>query len=496
MLWADVNGDGRPDLLVAQPDSGQISVYLQQPDGSLAEPQTFSTLAGVSQLAAADWNDDGKSEIFLLSQSENAVGVTQFDKNGRLPFPTLLPIDGKPLVMAVGALRPGAKPALAMIVDQNGQRFLVIRTADGKIRTQKLSETFTSNPVAMAIQDVNQDGLPDLVVLIPYEKIKVLLQKSDGNFDEEDVDPPGGAMERPWLASVDVDGDGKPELLLPQKNFVRAVVLEKETETAGATNRPEWVFRVKDQINGSWSDSRIVGATALRNGTNTGPFHFSARRRTRVFDVMRARCRRASGRSGATWNCRSRISTACNPCRWAVRTRRALRFWARTPSPGCRWVAKCGTWTALDGYDTPIKDGYLNDVSAGDLNGDGRKELIFLETAKNYLDIVNFNAQHKLVPAIRWQVFEQHTFRGATDALPEPREALVAERDRRQEKRSDRGGARPDSGLSAGISESSLNRSWPSLQGRSPSGSANARAVSGRIVPTSAYGVNHSFVGI
>ncbi len=34
---------------------------------------------------------------------------------------------------------------------------------------------------------------------------------------------------------------------------------------------------------------------------------------------------------------------------------------------------------------------------------------------------------HKLVPGDRWQVFEQHTFRGATAALPEPREALVAD---------------------------------------------------------------------
>ena len=110
------------------------------------------------------------------------MGVTQFDKNGRLPFPSLLPIDGKPLVMAVGALRPGAKPSLAMIVDQNGQRYLVIRSADGKIRTQKLSESFTSNPVTMAIADVNQDGLPDLVVLIPYEKVKVLLQKAQRGF--------------------------------------------------------------------------------------------------------------------------------------------------------------------------------------------------------------------------------------------------------------------------------------------------------------------------
>ena len=81
---------------------------------------------------------------------------------------------------------------------------------------------------------------------------------------------------------------------------------------------------------------------------------------------------------------------------------------------------------ALDGYDTPVKDGYLNDVSAGDLNNNGRKELVFLETGKNYLDIVNFTSHHKLVPAVRWQVFEQHTFRGSTDALPEPREALVA----------------------------------------------------------------------
>jgi hypothetical protein len=29
------------------------------------------------------------------------------------------------------------------------------------------------------------------------------------------------------------------------------------------------------------------------------------------------------------------------------------------------------------------------------------------------------------VPADRWQVFEQHTFRGRDNALPEPREALV-----------------------------------------------------------------------
>jgi hypothetical protein len=83
--------------------------------------------------------------------------------------------------------------------------------------------------------------------------------------------------------------------------------------------------------------------------------------------------------------------------------------------------------TELDGYETPIRDGHLTDVVSGDLNNDGRKDLVFLETARNYLDLVIFNAQHKLVPANRWQVFEEHPFRGRRSHFPEPREAVVAD---------------------------------------------------------------------
>jgi hypothetical protein len=386
-------------------------------------------LAGVSQLESADWNADGKPDIFLLSQGENAVGVTQFDKNGRLPFPTLLPIDGKPLVMAVGALRPGAKPTLAIIVDRNGQRFLVTRTADGKTRTQKLSEKFTSNPTAMAVQDVNQDGLPDLVVLIPYEKIKVLLQKAKGDFDEEDVDPPGGAIEQPWLASVDVEGNGRPELLLPQKNFVRAVVLEQEAKISGSTNQADWVFRVKDQINGAEGDSRIVGATMVRNGvlqSGGTPAIF-------LLDAEHKQLTLCERDATGVWNVTRNVEL---PVSDFSGLQTVTLGDTNTPNiaflgqNAVAWLPLAGeTWRldALDGYDTPVKDGNLNDVTTGDLNNDGRKELVFLEAAKNYLDIVSFNSHHKLVPATRWQVFEQHTFRGNPDTLPEPREALVTD---------------------------------------------------------------------
>jgi len=175
----------------------------------------------------------------------------------------------------VAAIRAGQLGLKTAIVEKDGARSLVIRTADGRTTTQKLSENFKANPVSLAIQDVNQDGLADIVVLIPYEKIKVLLQRKDGKFDELDVDPPGGAMEQPWLAAADVDGDGKSELLLPQKNFVRAVVLEPQARADGpTTNAANWVFRVKDQINGSAGDSRITSVAAVAQVGNPVPSLF------------------------------------------------------------------------------------------------------------------------------------------------------------------------------------------------------------------------------
>ncbi len=423
VLWADVDGDGRADLIVAEPESGQLSVYLQQADGTLASPKKFPSLAGVSQIAVSDWNKDGHPEIFLLSRDENSVAMTQFDKNGRLPFPTPLPLDGKPITMAVGALKPGAKPTLAIIVDKDGARSLVTRNADGKTATQKLSDSFKSNPTTLAIQDVNQDGLADLVVLIPYEKIKVLLQKKNGVFDEVDVDPPGGAMEQPWLAAADVDGDGKTELLLPQKNFLRAVVLEQGTKIAGSTNAVNWKFTVKDQINGSASDARIIGAATVVNGTNAVPSLF-------LFDAEHKQLTLCERDAAGVWQVVKNIDlpvTTFSSINSIALGGAAVAF---TGQNSVAWLPLAGeVWklTRLDDYDTPIKDGFLNDVIAGDLTGGGRKQLIFMETQKNYLDLVNFSAAGKLVPGDRWQVFEQHTFRGAQNALPEPRECAVAD---------------------------------------------------------------------
>jgi hypothetical protein len=425
ILWADVNGDGLPDLLVAEPESGQISISLQKPDGSLGAPKKFPTLTGVSDLAVADWGD-GKPSIFLLSADERQIGVTQLDEKGRLPFPTLIPLDGKPLAMAVGRLQPKAKSTLAVIIDQDGKRSLVTRTADGKSRAQKLSDNFKSNPAALAFHDVNQDGLADLVVLIPYEKIKVLFQAPGKDFDEEDIAPPGGTVEEPWMSVADVEGDGKPELLLGQKNFLRAVVARKEAVAQNSTNRAEWVFDVKEQINGAESNSRLVGAAAVPNGTNAVNSLF-------LLDAERKVLTLTERDSAGVWQVVRNISlpytefTSLQAIALGGPKLNAVAFLGKQavgwlPLQGKVWELK-----ELDSYETPIKDGHLNDVVTGDLDNDGRKDLVFLETAKNYIDLVTFDARRKLVPANRWPVFEERTFRSRRSEMPEPREALVTD---------------------------------------------------------------------
>ena len=218
--------------------------------------------------------------------------MTRFDQNGKLPFPTLIPLDGKPLVMTTGVLKRGGKPVLAVIVDKDGVRSLVIRDAEGKTKTRRLSDSFKANPVSISIHDVNQDGRPDLVVLIPYEKIKVLLQKTAGDFDEVDVDPPGGPMEQPWLAAVDTAGDGREELLLPQKNFVRSVVLEQQAKIVRPDQRPRLGVpregpdqRRRARLADHWRHRRGQRHQSRRR-------HFSAGCGAQATDPVRARLRR------------------------------------------------------------------------------------------------------------------------------------------------------------------------------------------------------------
>ena len=413
VVWADVDGDGRADLLTAQPESSELTIRLQKDDGTLGTGQTFPSLSGISVVRATDWDGDGRPEIFVLSEDEKQVGVTQLTKNGRLPFPKVLAVDGRPLAMAAGELSAKAKPVLALVLDRDGKRFLHIHKADGEAHSQELDKKFKANPAVLAFHDADQDGQMDLLVMAAYEKVKVLRQRKGNDFEEIDLAPPGGAIEKPAHIAADVDGDGKLELLLARRNFLRAATM--------VSNKPrgDWSFRVKEQINGTTATSRITGAVQLgdalvlldaarkeltlceRDDTNVWQASQSLRLPVADFKTMTPLALGSTKANGVAL-------TNENVAAWLV-------------FGGTTWELK-----TLDSYESPIKEGVLQDVVCGDLSGNGRKDLIFFETKEHHIDLVAFDAPGRLLPGNRWRVFEQRTFRNARGG-EEPREGLVAD---------------------------------------------------------------------
>lgn len=437
-LWADLDGDGRVDLLVADPGTGQLSFWRRRDGQTLEEPRNFPCLTGISELAAADWNRDGRVDLFLLSPDERQLGVTQLDAQGRLPFPSLIPLTGRPLAMTVGNLSSNQAPTLAVIQERDEKRQgssgkeesvvvreLVLRGADGTTTTQRLAEEFKGSPARLAVHDANQDGRPDLVILTPYERIKILVQREEARdgvrFEEADVTPPGGSLESPWMLVADVDQDGKDELILPQKSFLRAVIL-----SGSGGDHPSWNLVVRDQINGASGTSRITGAALVQQGPGTKPWLV-------LLDADRKALSMARRDTNGVWQIARNAQltstdfTSLVPVPVGTNEPPALALIGVNAIGWKRFTSDLWELGEMGGYETPIRDGWLHDVTTGDLNQDGRRDLVFLETAKNYVDLVLYDPVRGPEPGNRWPVFEERTFRQRRNDVPEPREAAVSD---------------------------------------------------------------------
>src|SRR5207248_10122647 len=167
--------------------------------------------------------------------------------------------------------------------------------------------------------------------------------------------------------------------------------LKSDDSLQNVTNNGGWTFSVKEQINGTASNSRLVGAAAVPKGTNPVPSLF-------LLDAERKSLTLCERDRAGVWQVVRNLPlpvsdfSALTPISLGATHQPAVAFMGLN---SVAWMPLSGdVWelTELDSYETPIKDGRLNDVVSGDLNQDGRKDLVFLETARNYLDLVIFDA--------------------------------------------------------------------------------------------------------
>jgi hypothetical protein len=235
---ADVSGDGIPDLLVATGSTagGLVGVLTGKGDGTFNPEVTYGS-GGITPLAlaVADVNGDGKPDVVVANQcadntcTSSNVGVLLGSGEGT--FGTAATFGSGGLFADGVAIddvnRDGkldivvANSSSSSTVD-DGNVGVLLGNGDGTFKTavSYLSGAFGAASVAVA--DVNGDGKKDLVVANCSATVSsctggggtvgVLLGNGDGTFQTAKTFLSGGST--PFgVAVADVNGDGRPDIV-------------------------------------------------------------------------------------------------------------------------------------------------------------------------------------------------------------------------------------------------------------------------------------------
>jgi hypothetical protein len=417
---ADLDGDGLQDLLVTDADANAIVIYRQSKNVGFGERETFSAFKEPKTVVAGQWDDDAALEVFVLSEEEKAIGVSQWDpRDERLSFPQPIAIKtagASPVAMGYGEFN-GA-PAVLTVVRDRRDHTLEIHRPDGEVMTIEL-EDVNRPPQSMLVGDFDGDGMSDALLFTPSEPM-VMVRSTQGDEGVELAVLTDESMPQYGLVQaagplntgvLDVDDDGVPELLIADENFVRATAFDA---TSG--------WRVVEQITMPDPATSLTGlGTLVIDGE---PVIVASDRSSRELVLM-------SKVRGEGWAVVDRLRlTGMQP------TGIEAGAFAGTDEPTVLCLADdafamvplAGERVALEefaAYRSDEEDRFEHEMEVGDVNGDGYIDIIVLDAREQMCQIFTLSASRKLYYALEFKVFESRIFSGGDARQFEPSAAII-----------------------------------------------------------------------
>jgi hypothetical protein len=219
---ADVNRDRNPDIVIANADEGTVSVLLGNGKGKFHAAAGSPFAAGhlPNDIAIADMNGDANPDLVIADHQSPFVTILLGDGKGEFRPAPGSPVDvhsnPHPHGVVVADFNEDGHPDV--VTDSWGSNQIEVLLGDGKggLRTPgKYFATGRRPYERLRSADFNKDGLPDIVTTnLDDGTVTVLLGDGRGGFHSAPGSP-FAAGAKPWQVAIDdLDGDGKPDLLI------------------------------------------------------------------------------------------------------------------------------------------------------------------------------------------------------------------------------------------------------------------------------------------